>query len=253
PPANDNIANATEITTFPFSTSQNNQFLATMEATDPTPSCSFFGFAGVSNTVWYRFTIVNAGTVTLDTLGSYPDHAVGGPSGDTVLAVYTGSPGSLTEVACNDDYITTPTTYNSRISMSVTAGTTYYVMVANVDETPVAPGGMIFLNVSGTATLSTPPSVTINQSSGQADPTNASPIIFDVVFSKPVTGFDGSDISFAGSTVGGTLSSAVAGSGANYTVTVTGMSGAGIVVASIPEGSAVDSAGTGNTASTSTD
>ena len=35
------------------------------------------------------------------------------------------------------------------------------------------------------------PTVTINQAAGQADPTNASPINFTVVFSEPVTGFTG--------------------------------------------------------------
>ena len=34
------------------------------------------------------------------------------------------------------------------------------------------------------------PTVTINQAAGQADPTNASPINFTVVFSEAVTGFD---------------------------------------------------------------
>ena len=44
--------------------------------------------------------------------------------------------------------------------------------------------------------------VTINKAVGQADPTNASPINFTVVFSEDVTGFTASDVSFAGSTVG---------------------------------------------------
>ncbi len=35
----------------------------------------------------------------------------------------------------------------------------------------------------------TSPDVTIDQGSTQADPTNASPIVFDVVFSEPVYGF----------------------------------------------------------------
>jgi hypothetical protein len=50
------------------------------------------------------------------------------------------------------------------------------------------------------------PTVTVNQAAGQADPTNNGPIFFDVVFSAPVTGFNEADISFAGSTVGGTCS-----------------------------------------------
>ncbi len=74
-----------------------------------------------------------------------------------------------------------------------------------------------------------------------------------MVFSEPVTGFTASDISFAGSTVGGTLVAGVTGSGANYTVTVSGMTGNGTVVASIPAGAAPDAAGNASTASTSTD
>ena len=38
------------------------------------------------------------------------------------------------------------------------------------------------------------PSVTINQGVGQVDPTNGSSIVFDVMFSEAVTGFDFSDI-----------------------------------------------------------
>ena len=69
----------------------------------------------------------------------------------------------------------------------------------------------------------TAPSVTINQAAGQADPTSTSPINFTVTFSETVTGFTASDISFAGSTVGGTLSAAVTGTGATYNVAVSGM------------------------------
>ena len=36
----------------------------------------------------------------------------------------------------------------------------------------------------------TPPSVTINKASGQADPTSSSPIKYTVTFSEPVSGFD---------------------------------------------------------------
>jgi Calx-beta domain/FG-GAP-like repeat/Bacterial Ig-like domain len=97
------------------------------------------------------------------------------------------------------------------------------------------------------------PAVTIDQAAGQADPTTFGPITFTVHFSEVVTGFDGSDVSFAGSTVGGTLVASVTGSGADYTVTVTGMTGQGTVVASIPAGAATDAIGNGSSASTSTD
>lgn len=108
-------------------------------------------------------------------------------------------------------------------------------------------------NNSASVTVDASPTVTINQAAGQPDPTNLSPIQFAVVFSEPVTGFAGNDVSFAGSTVGGTLSASVTGSGANYTVSVTGMSGLGNVAVSIPAGAAVDGGGKPSLASTSTD
>lgn len=111
---------------------------------------------------------------------------------------------------------------------------------------------------SGTASVmldTAQPTVTINIDVGQADPTTISPINYKVVFSKPVTGFTSPpDISFTGSTVGGTLSATITGSGANYNVAVTGMAApAGNVVASIPAAAATDAVGNTSLASTSTD
>jgi hypothetical protein len=95
--------------------------------------------------------------------------------------------------------------------------------------------------------------VTINQAAGQTDPTSNVPIVFDVVFSEAVIGFTGSEVNLSGSGAPGTLSAAVSGSGTTYTVSVSGMTGSGTVVASIPAGSAQDAAGNGNNLSTSTD
>jgi hypothetical protein len=103
------------------------------------------------------------------------------------------------------------------------------------------------------AYVDVPPTVTINQAVGQADPTSGSPIKFTVVFSEPVTGFTAADVSFAGSTVGGTLVATISGTGPTYTVGVTGMTTNGNVVASIPASAVTDSIGNNNFASTSTD
>jgi hypothetical protein len=81
--------------------------------------------------------------------------------------------------------------------------------------------------------------VTINQTSGQADPTSASPINFTVTFSETVTGLTASDISFAGSTAAGTLMAVVTGTGPIYNVAVSGMTGTGSVVVSVPRASAL--------------
>lgn len=96
-------------------------------------------------------------------------------------------------------------------------------------------------------------SVTINRAIGQADPTNGPAIDFNVVFDAPVTGFTATDVDLSGSTVGGTLVVEVSGSGTTYTVTVTGMSGVGKVVARVKDGAATDGFGIGTYASTSTD
>ena len=99
------------------------------------------------------------------------------------------------------------------------------------------------------------PTVTINQASGQADPTNASPVEFTVVFSEAVTGFTGTDIDFTGSTTPGALSATIVGTspGAEYTVQVTGMTGDFLVVASVEAGAAQDEFANPSLPSTSTD
>jgi LPXTG-motif cell wall-anchored protein len=112
-----------------------------------------------------------------------------------------------------------------------------------------------------------PPSVTVNQGAGQIDPTSSSPIVFDVVFSEPVIGFDSSDVDLSASTIGGTLTATVTGSGDTYTVAVdvpvqSALSGwrrveapsAGDVVVTLPAGIATGTAtGLPSLASTSTD
>src|SRR5438034_1090818 len=98
----------------------------------------------------------------------------------------------------------------------------------------------------------TRPTVTINQAAGQADPTSSSPINFTSVFSEPVSGFTGTDVTIGG-TAGGTKTVTVSGGPSTYTVAVSGMTTGGTVIATIAAGVARDAAGNLNTASTSTD
>ena len=67
--------------------------------------------------------------------------------------------------------------------------------------------------------------MTINQAAGQADPTNASPINFTVVFSESVTGFATGDVTLSGTAAATT--GTVTGSGTTYNVAVSGMTGSG--------------------------
>jgi hypothetical protein len=95
------------------------------------------------------------------------------------------------------------------------------------------------------------PSVTINQASGQPDPTNASSVNFTATFSEPVSGFTAADVQLSGSA--GATTAVVTGGPTVYNVAVSGMTSDGTVIASVVADGASDSVGNGNTASTSTD
>jgi hypothetical protein len=113
----------------------------------------------------------------------------------------------------------------------------------------------ILVGLNLTTPDTTAPTVTIEQASGQPDPTNSSPINFTVVFSEPVTGFDDSDVVLGG-TAGATtanVTESAPNDGTTYNVAVSGMTGGGTVTALIPADAAQDAANNGNTASTSTD
>ncbi|HZB42312.1 MAG TPA: ExeM/NucH family extracellular endonuclease, partial [Ilumatobacter sp.] len=95
------------------------------------------------------------------------------------------------------------------------------------------------------------PTITIDQSATQADPTTESPIHFTVTFSEPVAGFDDGDVTLSGTA--GADTAVVTGGPMTYDVAVSGMTGGGTVVASVPPGAATDAAGDASAASTSTD
>jgi Calx-beta domain/FG-GAP-like repeat/FG-GAP repeat len=97
------------------------------------------------------------------------------------------------------------------------------------------------------------PTVTINQAGGQADPATTGPILFTVVFSEPVSGFTSSDVDLLSSSFSGLSANVTQNTTSNYTVSVSGMSGGGTVVAKVFASSAADAAGNLNAASTSND
>jgi subtilisin-like proprotein convertase family protein len=110
PPGNDQCANALVITGAGFTNT-----LSTVHATstgDPSPSC-----AALSNGVWYAYTPTSNGVMTVDTLGS---------DFNTALGVYAGSCGTWNEVGCNENL--SPTNPASRVSILASAGTPYYIL-----------------------------------------------------------------------------------------------------------------------------
>src|SRR5581483_11763720 len=138
--------------------------------------------------------------------------------------------------------------------MGLLDGTSYHWQARTMDNNGATSSWVSFGgNGDGDADFRvdvTPPSVTINQAAGQADPTNASPINFTVVFSEPVSDFATGDVTLGGTA--GASSAIVTGSGSTYNVAVSGMTTDGVVSATIAAGVAHDAAGNTNVASGST-
>src|SRR6267154_2778708 len=162
PPPNDNFANATNIFPFTFNDVQDSSG-ATTESTDPTPPCArqftsvqgnTGGHAnGAYNAIWYKFTPIVSANLNVDTIQSYYD---------TVLSIWTGSAGSLVDVACNDDGNPGVTVTSQLLNVALTAGTTYYIMVSSFgppDPNPIALGGRTFLHFSFNGGLTPAPTI----------------------------------------------------------------------------------------------
>jgi hypothetical protein len=164
-PVNDNLANAISISSLTYLDLKDSSG-ATTQSGDPTPppTCvAQYSSAqgntggsknGVYNTIWYQFTPVFAANLEVDTVGS---------SYDTVLSIWTGSAGSLTPVACNDDINPGIVTQSQLSGVALAAGTTYYIMVSSFgppDPNPLALGGKSQLNFSYNFGLYPTPTIT---------------------------------------------------------------------------------------------
>jgi hypothetical protein len=115
---------------------------ATTEAAEP-PHAGNPGGASL----WYAWTAPGTGTAVIDTAGS---------TADTLLGVYTGSLGGLTQVAANDDAVANQV-FTSRVEFAATAGTTYRIAVDGYDYGAGADTGAIVVNWSGAAPTQQPP------------------------------------------------------------------------------------------------
>jgi hypothetical protein len=91
----------------------------TTDGTDPVFTCRIGGAAQGFGTSWFRF-VATGTSATIDTNGSL--------TSDTLLAVYSGTCGALTQIACDDD---AGTGLLSLVNvMGLTIGQTYYIQVA---------------------------------------------------------------------------------------------------------------------------
>ena len=209
------------------------------------------------NTVTYDVT---APTVTINQASGQADPAGSSPINFTVVFSE-----SLTDFATGDVTLggTAPgtlvgtvtgsgTTYNVAVSGMTDAGTVVATLAAGVAHDAAGNASAASTSTDNTVTYVVSPMVTINQATGQVDPTRVSPINFTVVFNKAVVDFATGDVTLGG-TAPGTLVGTVTGSGTTYNVAVSGMTDDGTVVATLAAGVAHDAAGHPNLASTSTD
>lgn len=126
-PLNDNIANAYANTTCPVVLIQC-VFGQTAEGGE-----SFTDGNTQGKSVWYKWIPTETQTVDINTYYEPPDPLPGESfppytEYDTVLAVYSGSPGSLVLLENNDDI--PGESGRSGVTLDAVAGTTYYIQVA---------------------------------------------------------------------------------------------------------------------------
>jgi photosystem II stability/assembly factor-like uncharacterized protein len=233
PPANDNFANAISITATTFTNTQDSS-AATTQAADPVPPSSCvnqFSVAqgntgghlnGQYNTIWYKVVPSSTGTANIDTMGS---------SYDSVLSVWSGtSQTALTAVACNDDINPGIVTQSQLTNVTLSAGTTYYIMVSSFgppDPNPVALGGKSVLNFSFTGGIGgTSPDFTMTpQAPSSVTVNSGSPATYTVAIAG-TNGFTGNvavscSLSAAATTCAANPASVAAGSNTTITVTTT--------------------------------
>lgn len=161
PPPNDDFNTPTVIPSMPFTVSQD----VTNATTAPDdPFC-----VGRQQTVWFAFTPTQSMRIEANTFGS---------NYDTTLSVYTGTRGSLTQLACNDD----SNSLQSRIRFNAVAGTTYYFMVSAFPFFPVSNANLVFNLLPAPPPLSITPSV--NQFGSVVPSSGAATISGTVVCSK---------------------------------------------------------------------
>ncbi|MCA1764615.1 MAG: VCBS repeat-containing protein, partial [Flavobacteriales bacterium] len=108
-----------------------------------------------NNANWFVYTAPADGTLNVSSVGL--------SSVDTQLSIGVGECGSLTQIACNDDFTGSPP-WESEVEFGVTAGTAYYLMwgdgwtsnasdftvIFEPDENCIAPGNLQVSEITGT-------------------------------------------------------------------------------------------------------
>ncbi|MCC7521572.1 MAG: T9SS type A sorting domain-containing protein [Flavobacteriaceae bacterium] len=143
PPANDGCSSAINVTTLPYSNTQD-----AAGATNNAGfilACSTGTYGGMNDGVWYSFTVETAGsfTVALSGVGAW----------DPQLDVYSGSCGTFSCISNQDVGISGGA---ETATFAGEAGVTYYVNVGYWSNTTNNSEGPFTVTISGDGTLGTP-------------------------------------------------------------------------------------------------
>jgi len=125
-PVNNDISNAIAFLSAPDTKTMSEATYndSTIAFDDPQASCIGFPYL---HSVWYSFTPTSYGDATINTLGS---------NFDAVIAVWTGTRGNLTEVACDDD---SAGDNQAEVVVQMTAGKKYYIEVMQFNVSSMSP------------------------------------------------------------------------------------------------------------------
>jgi len=159
-PPNDEATTATVISGLPFSDAIN-----TVGATSAGDDIICFP---EGSTVWYAFTPTSDGDVTVSTAGS---------DFDSTLTVFTGSPGALNAIACNDDSVG----LQAALLFAANAGVTYYIRAGSFNDG--ASGGNLRIAVDNAPP---PPAVTMSIAGGTVDKAGAATLTGTVSCNKAI-------------------------------------------------------------------
>jgi hypothetical protein len=215
-PANDDFANAAALTLV----IGNNAATATAtgyntNATRQTGEPAHVGTNAATHSVWWKCTAPTAGTLVVDTRGSYFD---------TVLGVYTGTAvNNLTTIGNNDDLQNDQTAHiqASQVSFTAVSGQTYYFAV----DGWAGDSAGVTINLAFTASTTPPPTITTQPVS--ATVTAGGTASFSVTATNAVSyqwSLNNSPIAGATSATY-SVSSAQAANAGSYFVTVTNTGG----------------------------
>ncbi|MBI5825397.1 MAG: hypothetical protein HZB18_15320 [Chloroflexi bacterium] len=218
----------------------------------PTIQASGPATATAGSTIAYTYTYNNGSSSSID-----PTIVINPPTNVTFTTL--GDPincSGLAPVTCNYTGMVAGGSGSFTISGDIAlaaAGTTIAHGDYNIAATgfPTVGGPTVFTDVP-----SLPVTVTINQSTGQVDPTNIRQLHFTAVFSEAVTGFDSTDINVVLSVpCAPTITVTDSGDGITYYVSLTDMKRECRATVTIPADSAESAGRPGvlNQASTSTD